>query len=75
MRTFALKSLKLPVEMTVCRDEALAESSSLMAFTYPSGKLIPHTNYYRLLRFTAEKVLNRPMSQEQFREYIHKKTP
>lgn len=70
MRTFFLKKMDLPVEMSVNRDEALADSNSDMAFVYPNGKVIPHTSYYRLIRQTAEKVLDRPMSQEQFRQYI-----
>jgi hypothetical protein len=70
MRTFALKELKLSIEMTVIRDEALAESTFDMAFVYPNGKPLPHTAYYRLIRQTALKVLERPMSQEQFRSYI-----
>lgn len=70
MTTDELRALKLPVEMKVCRDEALAEMAHESAFTYPSGKPLPHTNYYRLLRMTANKVLGRPMSQEMFREYI-----
>lgn len=72
MRAFALRSLELPVEMSVYRDEALAGIKHDKAFTYPSGKPLPHTAYYRLVRVTAEKVLGRPMSQEQFRTYIHK---
>lgn len=70
MRSFALKELKLPVEMSVYRDQASAEGTFEMAFTYPGGKIIPHTFYYRLIRVAAEKVLGRPMSQEQFRKYI-----
>lgn len=72
MRAFFLRALKLPVEMSVYRDEALADHTNPMAFTYPNGKPLPHTAYYRLVRVTAEKVLGRPMSQEQFRAYIHK---
>ena len=70
MRTFYLRNMELPVEMSVVRDEALAEKTFDTAFTYPGGKPLPHTAYYRLIRETAEKVLDRPMSQEQFRHYI-----
>jgi hypothetical protein len=70
MRTFALKQIKLPVEMRVYRDEVVAEFPYDMAFTYPNGKVKPHTSYYRLIRETAMKVLKRPMSQEQLRLYI-----
>jgi ABC-type antimicrobial peptide transport system permease subunit len=70
MRTFALRHLKLPTEMSVYRDEALADYLQDMAFTYPNGKVIPHTSYYRLIRETAKKVLDKPMSQEQFKKYI-----
>jgi hypothetical protein len=70
MRTFVLRELALPVEMAVTRDEALADSTSDMAFVYPIGKSLPHTAYYRLISQTALKVLKRPMSQEHFRAYI-----
>lgn len=66
-----LKQIKLPPELDVDRDNFLEGRTSGPAFVYPSGKLIPHTNYYRLIRTTAEKVLGRPMSQEKFREYIN----
>jgi hypothetical protein len=72
VRDFTLRTLKLPIEMSVNRDEALANHTNSMAFIYPNGKPLPHTAYYRLVRVTAEKVLGRPMSQEQFRAYIHK---
>lgn len=70
MRKFVFRQIALPDEMSVYRDEALADSNHEMAFTYPNGKVIPHTSYYRLIRSTAEKVLDKPMSQEQFRKYI-----
>ncbi len=70
MKTEELRALKLPVEMTVCRDEVLADMEHESAFTYPKGKPLPHTYYYRLLRMTANKVIGRPMSQEMFRAYI-----
>ena len=70
MRTSDLRGLNLPIEISVCRDEALDDMKQDRAFNYPNGKLIPHTAYYRLVRTTAQKVLDRPMSQEQFRRYI-----
>ncbi len=70
MRVSALRTLKLPIEMQVCRDEMLEGRSSGRAFLYPNGTPLPHTAYYRIVRGAAEKVLGRPMSQELFRAYI-----
>lgn len=66
-----LKLIKLPPEIDVDRDNFLQGRTSGAAFVYPSGAKIPHTNYYRLIRTTAEKVVGRPMSQEKFREHIN----
>lgn len=66
----ALRTLKLPIEMQVCRDEMLEGRSRGNAFLYPNGTPLPHTAYYRIVRGAAEKVLGRPMSQELFRAYI-----
>ena len=72
MSTYTLKKLRLPVEMTVYRDQMFDDGEFQMAFTYPGGAHIPHTTYYRLIRSTALKVLGRPMSQDQFRDDINK---
>ena len=71
MTVAELKKIPLPVEMDVSRDEILNGHNTGYAFVFPSGKKMPHTTYYRLLRSTSEKVLKRPMSQEKFRDYIH----
>ena len=70
MSVSALRTLKLPIEMQVRRDEVLEGRSSGRAFLYPNDMPLPHTAYYRIVRGAAEKVLGRPMSQEQFRAYI-----
>jgi len=70
MSVSAMRALRLPIEMQVCRDEVLEGLSSGHAFLYPNGKPLPHTAYYRIVRGAAEKVLGRPMSQELFRAYI-----
>ena len=70
MSVSALRALKLPIEMQVCRDEMLEGRSRGRAFFYPNGAPLPHTAYYRIVRGAAEKVLGRPMSQELFRAYI-----
>lgn len=67
-----LRKISLPEEMEVRRDEVLNGRSSGPAFVFPSGEKMPHTTYYRLIRTAGLKVLNRPMSQEKFRKYIHK---
>ena len=71
MKTDTLKKLKLPVEMTVYRDQMLEDGDFPMAFTYPGGETIPFTIYHRLVITAAKKVLGRPMSQEQFRDYVN----
>jgi hypothetical protein len=70
MSVSALRTLKLPIEMQVRRDEVLEGRSRGSAFLYPNGTPLPHTAYYRIVRGAAEKVLGRPMSQELFRAYI-----
>ena len=70
MSVSALRTLKLPIAMQVCRDEMLEGLSRGNAFLYPNGTTLPHTAYYRIVRGAAEKVLGRPMSQELFRAYI-----
>jgi hypothetical protein len=66
-----LKSIPLSVELDVCRDEVLGDRKSGPAFIFPNGKRMPHTTYYRVIRTTCVKVLNRPMSQQKFRDYIN----
>jgi hypothetical protein len=71
MTVAELRKISLPEDMDVRRDEVLNGRGDGFAFVLPSGKQQPHTDYYRLLRATSEKVLKRPMSQEKFRAYIH----
>lgn len=72
MDVATLRAITLPLEMDVRRDEILSGRHDGYAFVYDNGSRLPHTNYYRLVRQTAEKVLRRPMSQEKFRSYINK---
>ncbi len=69
-----LKALALPEELVLSRDEVLdflpdAMPSSAV-FVFPSGRQMTHTDFYRIVRQSAKKTLNRPMSRQQFLDYI-----
>lgn len=71
-----LKSLDLSDELTISRDEVmdkLPESKpSALVFVFPSGKSMTHTDFYRIVRQAAENAVNKPMSRQQFLEFIQK---
>lgn len=71
-----LKALDLPDDLVIFRDEVLELSpdtkSSALVFVFPNGRKMIHTDFYRIVRQAAERELERPMSRQQFLEYIKK---
>jgi hypothetical protein len=72
MDVAGLRACKLPVDLAVSRDETLEDRRIGPAFAYPNGKGLPHTAFYRLVRAAAQRAIGRPMSQEQYREWVNK---
>ena len=67
-----LRALDLPVEIAVERDELLEGRTDGPAFVYPSGRPLPHTQFYRIVRLAGQSALRQPMSQEMFRTYVQR---
>ncbi|KAF0190536.1 MAG: hypothetical protein FD165_2617 [Gammaproteobacteria bacterium] len=69
-----LVSIKFPKEMTLWRDEVLDllqdKAPSSPAFVFPSGKPMHHTDFYRIVRRAANAALKRPISSQEFWNYI-----
>lgn len=71
-----LKSLDLSDELVISRDEVLDKlpdfKPSSEVFVFPNGKSMTHTDFYRIVRQAAENAINKPMSRQQFLEFIQK---
>lgn len=73
-----LKTLTLPDEMIICRDQTLDlledEADDAPAFTYfPSGRVMKHSDFYRIVSQATIHVLGNPMSHKQFARYVQNK--
>lgn len=73
-----LKTLKLPNEIIIYRDQSLDlledSDDKSPAFTYhPSGLPMKHADFYRIVSQATKNVLGYPLSHRQFAEYIQKK--
>ena len=70
----ALRSLSLHPDMVTARDELFELfPAGELAFVFPSGNAMKHTNIYRIIRTATQIVTGVGMSQEQLREYLDKK--
>jgi hypothetical protein len=66
-----LRGLSLHPEMATARDEMFELfPQGELAFVFPSGDPMKHTNIYRIIRTASQMVTGIGMSQEQFREYL-----
>lgn len=70
-----LKALKLPDEIIIYRDQSLdlleIETDDAPAFTYyPSGRVMKHSDFYRIVSQATSHVLGYPLSHKQFAAYI-----
>jgi len=73
-----LNTLKLPNEMVIYRDQTLDlledEGDDAPAFTYyPSGRVMKHSDFYRIVTQATEHTLGKRMSHKQFAAYVQKK--
>ena len=71
-----LKALELSEELILSRDEVLdllpESKPGSLVFVFPRGNPMTHTDFYRIVRQAAEMVFEKPMSRQQFVEYINK---
>lgn len=66
-----LRSLPLHPDMSTARDEMFELfPEGDLAFVFPSGDPMKHTNIYRIIRTATKIVTGIGMSQEQFREFL-----
>ena len=69
-----LNALDLPVDISILRDEVLDMMSETtptsLVFVFQSGRKMAHTDFYRIVKQAAQKAIDRPMSRQQFLEYI-----
>ncbi len=65
-----LKAIDLPDGLIIYRDELLDQLEDLKgpAFLYPGGRVMSHTDIYRILRQASTMVYERPMSVQQFQD-------
>ena len=69
-RMSSIKKIEVPESLIFHRDKLAEVAIKNLVFAYPSGKAFSHTDFYRLVRNTTEKVFQRKMSQDAFHRYI-----
>lgn len=65
-----LSRFKVAEEMVHYRTQLAETAAKEQVFVYPCGRPLVHTDYYRLIRNTTEKILGKKLSQDKFYRYI-----
>lgn len=60
----------VPDELIYYRDQLADVAIKKRVFVYPCGKPLVHSDFYRLIRDTSEKILGKKLSQDKYCAYI-----